>query len=98
MYLDANLLVYRLLLILDLLLKLPELCAIGCCAIRLQYLDIPMLLSWSSPRARAASFGLLISERRDLLLLDLVVGEGLLVFLPARARCGRHAYGGGGGG
>lgn len=39
---------------------------------------------------------LLICERRDLLLFDLVVSEVLLVLLPARARCGGHGCGAGG--
>jgi hypothetical protein len=41
---------------------------------------------------------LLIGEGRDLLLLDLVVGEVLLVLLPALARCGGHVCASGGGG
>lgn len=82
-------------LVLDLLLELPQLRAVGCRAICLQYLDVPVLLS--EALCIPGPIGLLISERRDLLLLDLVVGEVLLVLLPALARCGRHVYGRGGG-
>ena len=50
-YLDADLLVYSLLFVLDLLLKLLELGAVGCCSIRLQHLDVPVaclagVLAW----------------------------------------------------
>jgi hypothetical protein len=41
-HLDANLLVDCGLLVLDLLLKLPELRAVGSSAIRLQYLNVPV--------------------------------------------------------
>jgi hypothetical protein len=42
-YFDANLLVYRLLLVLDLLLELLELGAIGCRSVCLQHLDVPVV-------------------------------------------------------
>jgi hypothetical protein len=41
-HLDANLLVDCGLLVLDLLLKLPELRAVGSSAVRLQHLDVPV--------------------------------------------------------
>lgn len=41
-YFDANLLVYRLLLVLDLLLQLLEFSAIGCRSVCLQHLNVPI--------------------------------------------------------
>lgn len=41
MYLYTNFLVDGLLLVLDLLLELSELCTVGCCAICLQNLNVP---------------------------------------------------------
>lgn len=91
-YLDTNLLVYCLLLVLDLLLELPEFRAVGCRAIRLQHLDVPGVCQLPAP-SNSLSEHVLIGERCDLLLLDLVVGEVLLVLLPARARGAGHVCG-----
>ena len=85
-YLDSNLLVYRLLLVLDLLLQLLQLGAIGCGAVCLQHLDVSAIASASMPGKQHRP-SLLISERCDLLLLDLIVGKVLLVLLPGLA-CG----------
>lgn len=96
MYLDANLLVDCLLLVLDLLLELLELGAIGRCSIRLQHLDVPntcLACFYCSRRCRGR---LLIGERCDLLLFNLIVGEVLLVLLPAAARGAGHVCSAGG--
>jgi len=85
----TNLLVYRLLLVFDLLLELLELRAVGCRSIRLQHLNVP-IASLASCVARCILTNLLIGKRCDLLLFYFVVGEVLLVFLPAGPRGGGH--------
>jgi hypothetical protein len=86
-YLDADLLIHTLLLLLDLLLKFLKRCSIGCCAIGFENLDISaedisanVTLSWlkSSP---------LVGQRRYLLLLNLVIRIALLILLPIFPRC-----------
>jgi hypothetical protein len=80
------------LLVLDLLLELSQLCAVGCCAICLQHLDVSVA-GLANATSHGAHVILLVGEGRDLLLFYLIVGEVLLVLLPARARGGGHLGG-----
>lgn len=96
-YLDTNLLVYGLLLVLDLLLELLELGTVGRGAVRLQYLDVPVAVLAQVLCRHSAVVVLLIGEGCDLLLFHLVVGEVLLVLLPAAARGAGHVCGESGG-
>jgi hypothetical protein len=91
-YLDPDLVVYALLLLLYLLFELLQSSSIGRGAICLENLDIPSVrqLQSGGNGARAGP-SILIGERCDLLLFYLVIGEFLLVLLPVRTR-GRRLW------
>jgi hypothetical protein len=93
-YLDANLLIYALVLLLNLLFKLLDGGSVRRGAVSLEDLDISEggdRSAASSARGEGRSEGrnALIGKRRDLLLFNLVVGEGLLVLLPVLTGGGR---------
>lgn len=89
--LDADLLVYTLLLLLDLFLEVLDRRAVWCRAVGLEDLDISAVQRLAhGGRVEEMNRGDgLISQRGDLLLFYLVICEVLLVFLPVLAGSGR---------
>lgn len=88
-YLDTNLLIYALLLLLDLFLELLYRGTVRRGAVGLEDLDIPSGKLAGRRRGSAGIKRILIGKRRNLLLFYFIVGESLLVLLPILAGCGR---------